>query len=616
MKKLLLTLAVALIAVCLACVLWACAPEEEQAEQPGGQDAPGPQPHVHDLMFVRETPATCTDTGMAQHWACRSCGKMFSDGATETEVRGAELVIPELGHDLVLHDAVAPTCDDYGILCYRECSRCGYCLVGEQGDEELPGDTTDYNAPPLGHDFGEPEWVWTGTEAAEAHLTCLRDPSHTITVKATLSERVVISPSCTDEGSMEVTAEAWYEESVYTDTTTAAVSALGHVFDGAWQFDEDSHWKECSRCSATDGNAAHEAAVCEICGCVTSGTPGLAFKSNAAGVYVVTGFEEGAGDAVTELVIPSFHNGGRVTEISGSAFRGNRSLTSVTVPAGIATIGDEAFYGTTSLVELNWYASDISLTADSSLFGDSGKNSSGINVRFGDSVLKVPSYLFMVGGNTPNDEPYVKSVELGAAVKEIGANAFYFCQQLTSIDITDGVEKIGEYAFYYCIALTSVTIGEGVREIGKYAFYNCNSLERVEYNAVSAATAGENGNIFYNAGGKNGMTVVFGDSVRDIPDFLFYSNLYKYARIVSLTLGSGVETIGIGSFCGVDDLTLVVLPASLTAIGEQAFSGCSSLASVSYDGSMSAWNKVEKGARWSAYTKVEGVSCTNGTASV
>ena len=61
-------------------------------------------------------------------------------------------------------------------------------------------------------------------------------------------------------------------------------------------------------------------------------------------------------------------------------------------------------------------------------------------------------------------------------ITEIGDEAFYECDTLTSVVIPDGVTRIGDYAFYGCRSLTSVSIPDSVTEIGDGAFAGCDKL--------------------------------------------------------------------------------------------------------------------------------------------
>ena len=65
-------------------------------------------------------------------------------------------------------------------------------------------------------------------------------------------------------------------------------------------------------------------------------------------------------------------------------------------------------------------------------------------------------------------------------VTAIGKEAFFGCDNLTSVTIPDSVTEIGEEAFFDCENLKSVTIPDSVTEIGKDAFAECPCEEAVK----------------------------------------------------------------------------------------------------------------------------------------
>lgn len=75
------------------------------------------------------------------------------------------------------------------------------------------------------------------------------------------------------------------------------------------------------------------------------------------------------------------------------------------------------------------------------------------------------------------------SVIIHEGVTSIGKNAFFRCEELTSVTIPGSVTSIGDGAFFLCTDLTSVTIPESVTYIGKNAFYGCTKLISVYYAA-------------------------------------------------------------------------------------------------------------------------------------
>ena len=89
----------------------------------------GPDPNNHDLVHHDAKAPTCTEIGWNEYDACQR------EGCTYT----TKVEIPALKHKLVHHDAKAPTCTETGWEEYDTCSRCDY--------------TTKVEIPALKHDM-------------------------------------------------------------------------------------------------------------------------------------------------------------------------------------------------------------------------------------------------------------------------------------------------------------------------------------------------------------------------------------------------------------------------------------------------------------------------------
>ena len=220
---------------------------------------------------------------------------------------------------------------------------------------------------------------------------------------------------------------------------------------------------------------------------------------------------------LTSVTIPD-----SVTSIGGGAFYGCTGLTSVTIGNSVTSIGGSAFYGCTGLTEILYNAKAAAdLGSESNVFYNAGISSGGFRAVIGDSVERIPSYLF------------------------------YDCTGLTSVTIGNGATSIGDYAFVACNGLKSVTIPNNVTSIGKEAF-NCNGLTEVIYNAKAVADLNWGSYVFYNAGtSSGGFRVVIGDSVERIPSYLFYN----CTGLTSVTIGGGMTSIGNYAFYGCLGLT-------------------------------------------------------------
>ncbi len=82
---------------------------------------------------IAEVSATCTENGRAAHYACSACGKLFTkENDVYTEVTGDDLVIAA-GHNYVFVAAVAATAEADGMAEHYACSACGK-LFTKEGD--------------------------------------------------------------------------------------------------------------------------------------------------------------------------------------------------------------------------------------------------------------------------------------------------------------------------------------------------------------------------------------------------------------------------------------------------------------------------------------------------
>ena len=87
--------------------------------------------------------------------------------------------------------------------------------------------------------------------------------------------------------------------------------------------------------------------------------------------------------------------------------------------------------------------------------------------------------------------------------------------------------------------------------------------------------------------------------------------------LTSVTIGDGVTSIGDYAFPGCTSLTSVTIPNSVTSIGENAFRFCWSLRHVTYSGTVRQWKKLTaKCQGWAGYCPCEVVKCKDGEAPV
>ena len=152
-------------------------------------------------LWVEEISATCENNGVKGHYECSICHKYFDTNKNEIN----NLVINKLGHNLIHHKKLEPTCIEDGYEAYDTCSRCDY--------------TTYKTINKLGHN---------------------------------LIHHERLEATCTSIGH-----EAYDECNRCDYTTYKAIEMLPHDYKEGWSYDENGHYHECKNCNHREDESVH-----------------------------------------------------------------------------------------------------------------------------------------------------------------------------------------------------------------------------------------------------------------------------------------------------------------------------------------------------------------------
>lgn len=178
----------------------------------------------------------------------------------------------------------------------------------------------------------------------------------------------------------------------------------------------------------------------------------------------ITGFNNPGGAAE----IPAAIDGKPVTSIGEGAFEDDL-ITSVSIPAGVKTIGNAAFKGCSQLQTVTF--------AEGSALASIGDNAfEGCQQLSG---LQLPAGVTSIGRAAFNGCRALTEITLPAGVTEIGDFTFGVCASLREIHLPEGLTSIGASAFTGCAALTQIVLPDGVTALGTRVFNNCQALAKV-----------------------------------------------------------------------------------------------------------------------------------------
>ncbi|MBP3375184.1 MAG: leucine-rich repeat domain-containing protein [Clostridia bacterium] len=463
--------------------------------------------HANGHYYYGE--ATCTDDVK-----CQTCG---------------EVITAALGHRIVKQQKLDPTCTQPGHTAYDYCIICGY--------------STKERIDPLGHTPGdeptcEDPQICTVCEeilaSAKGHTygssaTCEND--QLCTVCGEVLNKAYGHIETIHEGQAATCTEIGWEEYVTCSrwgcgySTYVEIPALGHDYVNVGD--------TCSACS-------------EI-----KASEGLEFRSNYNGTCRVYNIGECTDNyIVIPLVSPS---GDKVVAIADNAFENCASVTAILIQDNVKTIGADAFSGCTALVSITVTEGNTSYSsiegnlynkdANTLLLYCSGGNDEGI-ASIPASVTAIADKAFMGNTNLVN-------VTIPETIKNIGTSAFENCVNLQRVTLPTALETLGERALTGCTSLSSISIPELITDIPAYAFSGCTSLSEIGFHDGVKSILN---NAFENCTSLKEIT---------FPAEIDRLGLYAFSGctgFTSMTVPETVTFIGGFAFAGCSNLESITLP--------------------------------------------------------
>lgn len=268
-----------------------------------------------------------------------------------------------------------------------------------------------------------------------------------------------------------------------------------------------------------------------------------------------------------------------VVSIGSQAFS-NTAITNILLPAKVSSVATGAFRGAKNLASIEVdQANPVYQSLDGNLYSKDGSvfylcpeaQTTAVDIRQG-TVRIADQALF--------DCTRITQVVLHGPVKgeaagleKIGVSAFSNCTSLQSILMPDSIATVEAGAFLGCTKLASVRLSENLKAVSDMMFKGCSSIPFIDFPAKVASIGKES---FMGCSSLDGALTIPG-TVLSVGDSAFSGCTQMDLALIK----EGVKTLGGQAFARCDDLTVVVLPSTLSKIAANTFMDATHISSVS-----------------------------------
>lgn len=311
--------------------------------------------------------------------------------------------------------------------------------------------------------------------------------------------------------------------------------------------------------------------------------------------------------AFSKTLIKSIKMPQSLEYIGKSAFEGAESLCSLSIPANVKIIRNQAFKNCSKLKVVIVDASNPNY--DSRCNCNAIIDSLTHTMILGTSSTCIPNDIKVIDEYAFCRCYNLSNVVIPKSVSIIKSHAFYQCRQLESIEILNPNIVIDEFAFDECMRIKNISVPRAATNRLKQMLPNFKDFihfyQEDEYKAIyqddkkllkvpngiskyiikdGTIVLGENAfnlidmSVTWHLIEHHSITeVILPKSVTEIDSCVFY-----YSNLSKIELNEGLQRIGNRAFMGCTNIEDIYLPSSLIQIGNSAFQGCLNLKSINF----------------------------------
>jgi len=226
------------------------------------------------------------------------------------------------------------------------------------------------------------------------------------------------------------------------------------------------------------------------------------------------------------LIIPE-----NVTCIGYDAFAGCAHLTSMNIPASVIYLSNGIFKTCANLTTINVDDNNQNYKSiDGNLYTKDGSTLIQYAIGKNESSFTIPAGVTSIGDYAFYGCTSLTDITIQDSITSIGSFAFYGCKGLASVTIPNSIKFIGGWTFFGCTSLINVIIPDSVTTIGWDAFSGCTGLTKINVDIGNTKYKSVDGNLYSKDGkiliqyaiGKTATNFTIPDSVTRIAERAFY----------------------------------------------------------------------------------------------
>lgn len=295
---------------------------------------------------------------------------------------------------------------------------------------------------------------------------------------------------------------------------------------------------------------------------------------------------------LSSVIIPE-----SVTRIGDSAFSLCGELSNIRIPGSITYFGRSPFSACNSIKTVGPIGGGYNLEL---AWTDCIPEYAFYNC-YALTSITIPEGISTIGQNAFGWCSALEEIKIPSGTTTIAQAVFNNCQNLVTIHLPSSVTTIEDGAFSECPKICDVYYGSTetsreYREEGwsrKYndSFFSADWYYQEEHNVLKSGICGITGeNLKWNLF-DDGSLEINGEG--DMADYeLPYSTPPWQSSAETVSIGDGVTSIDNYAFRGDQKIRYITIPSSITFIGNNAFYNCTSLTDIYYSGTQEQWESI------------------------